>query len=153
MRKVFSKEDFDDLRTEIASLMEAVKEAKLSVGATAAEGGSWHDNAAYDEATRRTQVLSRQLQDMREMLSGAEILEPLPSDGAVRYGRTVTFKDLDTEEVQTIKLGSFYAAKPKPNVASYTSPLARLLIGARADEIRQGEVGARKRRLQIIEIK
>lgn len=152
MRKFFSKEDFDNLRTQITSLTEEVKEAKLSVGETAAEGGSWHDNAAYDEATRRTQILSRQLQELRSLVSGAEILEPLPNDGKVRYGRTVTYEDLDTRESQTIIIGSFYATGRKPDVVSHASPIATLLIGTQAGEIRQGKIGARERRLQIIKI-
>ncbi|MDP3784588.1 MAG: GreA/GreB family elongation factor, partial [bacterium] len=86
------------------------------------------------------------------VLSGAEALEPIPNDGVVRYGRTVTFKNLDTEEVKIVRLGSFYVVNPQPNVASYTSPLARLLIGARVGEIREGEIGTQKCRLQIVQI-
>ncbi|MCS5553472.1 MAG: GreA/GreB family elongation factor, partial [SAR324 cluster bacterium] len=60
-------------------------------------------------------------------------IEKLSGDKVV-FGATVTFEDIDTEEVSNYQIVGEYESDIKQNKISISSPIARALIGRSAGE-------------------
>jgi len=101
----------------------------------ARELGDLSENAEYHAAKEKQGLLAAQIRDMEDKLSRAEIIDPAKLSGPrVIFGATVTIMDPDTDEEQTLQIVGQDEADTKLNKISYTSPLARALIGRELDD-------------------
>jgi transcription elongation factor GreA len=101
----------------------------------ARELGDLSENAEYHAAKDKQGLLAAQIRDMEDKIARAEIIDPAKLSGRrVIFGATVTIMDADTDEQQTIQIVGQDEADTKSNKISYTSPLARGLIGRELEE-------------------
>ena len=82
------------------------------------------------EARRRLRVAERDLRYFRAQLKRAELVQPAPDIGSVRFGARVTFCGSDGKE-QKVRIVGDDEADAAAGDISWASPLARALIGER----------------------
>ena len=147
----FLKEDLADLDAGITSIKERVSSAGQQVGEAAGESYDWHDNFAYEQAQRDRAMWTKKLIEMTELKQRARRVEPDYLAGYVGLGRIATFEDLITGQVSSLRIGSYQVFKD--DSISYTTPVARLLLGASIGTVRRGRIGGEEKHFRIINVK
>jgi transcription elongation factor GreA len=120
----------------------------------AARQGDLRENAGYDAAKDRLDLIHAKLAQIGEQLAGAHFIEDLKIPGdIVSLGTRVMLLDLDEgREVAYCILGPADADLDR-DIISFQSPLARGMIGRRvADEISVDTPGG-TRRFRILSIR
>lgn len=149
---LFLREDLKTLEERIAEASERVKEALKLIGEGAeSDSNTWHDNVAYDEGQRQNDMWSGRVQELVSVRRNAKIVEIPQDNNVVRVGKTITIRDETTGETQTFQIGSYLVLSER-NAVSYHAPLGRLLLGARAGDVREGHVGPTKRKFKVLAI-
>lgn len=152
----FLAEDAKKLEDLMAKIREDLAKALKSIGASCQDDPNvWHDNAAYDEAQRLSSMWAQRLNDLQRMALEVLVVDLPRNNSSVEVGHIVVFKDLDTNDVRTIRMGSHMCFRTGDDdiTISYAAPLGQLLMGARVGEIRKGKTAKGLKRFQIIEIK
>ena len=104
----------------------------------AASFGDFSENAELDAAREKQQLLTLEVQKIREKLNQARIIDELEIDASrVSIGTAVTVYDnLEEQEVTWTILGED-ESDPSGGIISYKSPLAKGLIGREeGDEVK-----------------
>ncbi|MFA6365379.1 MAG: GreA/GreB family elongation factor [Candidatus Paceibacterota bacterium] len=147
----FLEKDLNVLNSEIKKLTEQIKEVAKEAAEGSEGGNEWHDNFSYEEGRRIQEMLSLRLKELTEIRQNARLIQPPKLKDRAIVGCVVTIKYLDTNEIQTFEIGG-YIVFDNRNAISYNAPLARMLIGARVEEIREAVLGKTTKRIQIIAI-
>jgi transcription elongation GreA/GreB family factor len=151
MRHYFLPEDLEVLDQRIAELKETIKEVGRQMGEACEQGAeTFHDNFGWEDGDRKMRMWTRRYRELIRVRELALMVEPGGDPKVVRMGRHVRFEDLDTERVQEVLIGS-YLVFTKDRI-SCTSPLARILIGAREGELREGVLAGRKVTLEVLAV-
>ncbi len=112
-------------RREVANLIEVAR-----------SHGDLRENADYDSAKERQGMLEANIRDLEDKLARADIIDVSRHNGdRVVFGATVTFIDLDTDEVRSLTIVGELEADPTVGLISVASPLARGFIGKRVDDV------------------
>ncbi|MDP1833526.1 MAG: GreA/GreB family elongation factor [Candidatus Moranbacteria bacterium] len=152
--KYFLKEDYDALCNEIVVLCDRIKEIGKEMGASCQEGAeTFHDNFAHEDGIRQQHMWSTKLRDLITIRNESKII-PIPSTRVekVSLGNTVTYKEVGSNKENCRKISSFIVFVDQENCISYNSPVARILTGGMAGDIREGVVGGKKKKFEIIKI-
>lgn len=147
----FLERDWMELNDRIRSVNKKVEDAGKDVGESCSQGAeTFHDNAPYEEAVRAMQLNSSRLRELVNIQQEAEVI-PYPSNpNKVVIGSVVKVLDMDTDDLEVFQIGSYIAFFPKQ--ISYTSPLAKLLLGVPKYHSKRGKVGDRERELLVLDI-
>lgn len=115
--------------------VEMVKISK-EIGA-ARELGDLAENAEYHAAKEKQGIIAAHIRDLEDKLARAEVIDPAKLSGEkIIFSSTVTVEDLDSGESQRFQIVGQDEADSKAGRISYTSPLARAMIGkAEGDEV------------------
>lgn len=152
MHYFFLREDFDRLNGEIAEVCDKIKETGQEMGISCKEGAeTFHDNWVYEEGERRQHMLSSQLRKLIQIRNRARVVAPdeITAD-RVSIGTTIIVRDETTSAERTFRIGS-YKTYREGDVA-YNAPLARVLIGAKVGDTRQGMVGGKQATLTVLNV-
>jgi len=149
MNFYFLKEDLDELNKKISELMEELNKFTLEIGKDYQEDRGIF---TFEEGERQKQMMSRRLQELIQIRNNAVIATPNGCLKEVGFGRRVTFEDKETSEVFKYKIGSYMVFFENDNVISYEAPLARLLVGSKVGDVKEGLIGSKKRIFQILNI-
>lgn len=148
----FLKEDFEDLIEKITGLTNQIRKIGQEMGASCKEGAeTFHDNFAFEDGERQQYMLSKRLVELIRIRNNARVISPNKDSARVSIGKTIILKDEYTGKTQSVRIGSYMVLK-NGNAISYNSPLARILIGAKVGEIRNGKIGGREKKFSIIKI-
>lgn len=149
----FLKKDFEALNIEIEKIAEKIKVIGKEMGKSCQEGAeTFHDNFAFEDGERQQYMWSSRLRELIRIRNQARVAEPKKGD-QVSFGLTVTIQDVDTDEIQTLKIGSFMVfAKQEEKAISYNAPLARMLLSGKVGEIREAVIANKKRGFLILKI-
>ena len=115
--------------------------------AEAREHGDLKENAEYHAAREQQSFIEGRIKDIEAKLSHAQIIDitEMNDDGKVIFGTTVQLLDIDSDEVVTYRIVGDDEADIKLGLISYSSPLARAIIGKReGDEIDFQAPGGKK---------
>lgn len=113
----------------------------------------WHDNFAYEENQRQMHLLARRVRELESSLDRMEVVPTFATaPKTVRLGAGVSLSFLDEDQEMTFLVAGFEDGNPAENRVSYTSPLARAVLGARPGEVRQVRIGSRIRDVEILRI-
>jgi transcription elongation GreA/GreB family factor len=152
MRHHFLAEDLDALDQRIADLKETIREVGRQMGEACEQGAeTFHDNFGWEDGDRKMRMWTRRYRELVRVRELALVVEPVGDPEVVRMGRHVRFEDLDTGREQEVFIGS-YLVFTRDRI-SCSSPLARLLIGAREGELREGTLGERKVTIEVLEVR
>ena len=151
MAYYFLREDLDILNQMIRRVHELVKDSGRQIGESCTEGAeTYHDNFSYEEAVRTFSLNTARFMELIRIQGQIMLVEPDQNHKIVSIGSTVKILDMDTDELETFQIGSYLVFRE--GAISYTSPLARLLLGASLGYIRKGIIGSREREFLILEI-
>ncbi|MGQ4809059.1 Transcription elongation factor GreA [Candidatus Entotheonellaceae bacterium PAL068K] len=139
-------EELTKLRTQ--DLLE-VSRAK----SVAAADGDLSENAEYQAAREKLEMLQRRIYELEEQLRSPRFIEELPiSCERVSIGTKVSCRDLETQEEIVYTIVGPADAVPEHNIVSFQSPLARGLIGKELYDEVAITIPAGTRRLHILDI-
>ena len=118
--------DLKALREERPRIVDAIEEARAH--------GDLSENAEYHAAKERQGQVEAQIGDLEGKISRAQIIDPTTLSGdKVIFGATVTLLDEDDKPVKYQIVGETEADAAKGRI-SYSSPIARAMIGKQVEE-------------------
>lgn len=106
-----------------------------------------------DERRRSVTVIEGKLALLQERIVSARVLDPTqqPQD-EVRFGATVTLKQLETGKEQRFQIVGVDEANVKQQKISFTAPIARAVTGLYAGEVADFRLGSEVRKLKVLAI-
>lgn len=138
--------ELDHLRkVERPDVVRAIEEARAH--------GDLRENAEYHAAKERQGFIEARLREIEGKISHAEVIDVTELDGdRVVFGATVTIFDFATDKESTYKIVGDDEADLKEGKISFSSPIAKALIGkAEGDEVTIVTPGG-KREVEIISV-
>ena len=130
-----TKKGYKLLKKELKQLLSTDRPAVVNAISTAREHGDLKENAEYHAAKEQQGFIEGRIQELNAKLANANVIdiEKLSGDKVV-FGATVTFEDIDTDEVSNYQIVGEDESDIKQNKISVSSPIARSLIGRSAGE-------------------
>lgn len=132
MNKVpMTKAGADALEAELENLKKVQRPRITQAIAEAREHGDLKENAEYHAAREQQSFCEGRIQEIEGKLSYAQIIDitTLPEGDKVIFGATVDILNVDTDETVTYQIVGDDEADVKAGKISYSSPIARGLIG------------------------
>jgi transcription elongation factor GreA len=125
------------LRTELQQLKSVRRPKIIASIAVAREHGDLKENAEYHAAREQQSFCEGRIQDIEGKLSNIQIIDvtKMTNTGKVIFGTTVSIVNLKTNEEITYRIVGEDEADIKNNLISYSSPIARGLIGKELDDV------------------
>lgn len=127
------------LREELNQLKSVERPRIIAAIAEAREHGDLKENAEYHAAREQQGFVEGRIQEIEGKLSNAQVIDvtSLPKTGKVVFGVTVDLINLEDDTEVTYTLVGEDEADVKAAKISYTSPIARGLIGKEAGDVAQ----------------
>ena len=145
----------DKLRQELTELKTVARPRVIQAIAEARAHGDLKENAEYHAAREQQGFIEGRIQEIEGKLSTAQIIDvaALNAGGKVVFGATVQVLDLNTDEEHTYKIVGEDEADIRHGLISYSSPIARGLIGkVEGDEV-EFEVPGGRREFEVLSVK
>lgn len=118
--------DLKALRDERPKIVDAIEEARAH--------GDLSENAEYHAAKERQGQVEAMIGDIDSKISRAQIIDPKTLSGdKIVFGSTVTLLDDDDKPIKYQIVGETEADATAGRI-SYSSPMARALIGKQVDD-------------------
>lgn len=124
------REELDRLKSvERPRIIQAIAEARAH--------GDLKENAEYHAAREQQGFTEGRIQEIEGKLSHAQVIDVtrLPETGKVVFGVTVDVLKLETDETVTYRIVGEDEADVRKNLLSFTSPMARALIGKEEGDV------------------
>lgn len=146
----FLTTDYHHLEEEIEKLKTRIKAIGKDMGDSCKEGAeTFHDNFAYEQGERDQRMWSQKLREFERLKNHIQIVQPSDSL-VVSIGKRVKIQNYESREVQTWTIGSYLTFDE--DHMSYAAPLAKLIIGAKAGEMRTGNIAGLVQTFLILEV-
>jgi transcription elongation factor GreA len=125
------------LKTELERLKFVERPKIVEAIATARAHGDLKENAEYHAAREQQSFNEGRILELEAKLSHAQVVDitKLPNNGKVVFGATVTLLNVSTEEEISYKIVGEDESEIKENKISYSSPIARAIIGRELDDV------------------
>lgn len=119
------------LREELTDLKSVQRPRVIEAIAEAREHGDLKENAEYHAAREQQSFIEGRIKDIEGKLSHAQVIDvsQMKANGKVIFGATVELLDLDTDASVTYQIVGDDEADIKKGLISFSSPLARAMIG------------------------
>ena len=143
------------LREELKRLKSVDRPDVIKAIAEAREHGDLKENAEYHAAKEQQGFIEGRIQEVEAKLSNIQEIDVTTIDakGKIVFGCTVEVLDVDSSEETVYKIVGEDEADLKSGMISYTSPIARALIGKNeGDEVEFSAPGGEKH-IEIIEVR
>jgi transcription elongation factor GreA len=126
---------FVALRDELHHLKGTERPSVIKAISDAREHGDLGENAEYHAAKEKQSFIEGRIAELEDKVSRAEVIDLSKISGDdVKFGATIQLIDDDTDEIHTYQIVGSDEADVKKGLLSITSPLARALIGKKADD-------------------
>ena len=121
----------DLLRTELHKLKSVERPAVITAIAEARAQGDITENAEYEAARERQGFIEGRIIELEAKLANAQVIDPalLDDDGRVVFGSTVELMDTASQATVSYQIVGEDEADLKVGKISYSSPIAKALIG------------------------
>jgi transcription elongation factor GreA len=126
------------LREELSDLKLVQRPRIIQAIAEARAHGDLRENAEYHAAREQQSFCEGRIKEIESKLSDCEVIDVtrLPNNGKVVFGATVTLADPDQGKTVVYQIVGEDEADVKSGKISYTSPVARAMMGKQeGDEI------------------
>ena len=143
------------LRDELSKLKSEDRPRVIQSIAEARAHGDLKENAEYHAAKEEQGFIEGRIKEVEGKLSHLQVIDVtmIDAQGKVIFGATVELHDLQTEMETTYKIVGEDEADIGKGLISYTSPIARALIGKNeGDDVTFSAPGGDKQ-YEIIEIR
>ena len=115
-------------RVERPKIVKAIEEARAH--------GDLSENAEYDAAKNAQGMLEGRIREIEAKLAAAQIVDVNKLSGEkVTFGASVSLIDIDTDEEKQVHIVGEDQADAEAGMISFSSPLARGLIGKSIDDV------------------
>ena len=117
--------------------------------------GDLSENAEYDAAKEKQSFVEGRILDIEGKLSSAQIISTamLEDDGRVVFGVTVDLEEAETGEKVSYQIVGEDEADLKLGKISFTSPIARALIGKSAGDVAEVRAPGGTREYEIVDVR
>jgi len=117
--------------------------------------GDLSENAEYDAAKEKQSFVEGRILDIEGKLSNAQIINIalLDVDGRVVFGVTVDLEETETGEKVCYQIVGEDEADLKLGKISFTSPIARALIGKSAGDVAEVRAPGGTREFEIVDVR
>ena len=143
------------LRDELQRLKSEDRPQVIQAIAEAREHGDLKENAEYHAAKEQQGFIEGRIKEIEGKLSHVQVIDVTEIDarGKVVFGATVELLDVQTDTETTYKIVGEDEADIASGLISFTSPIARALIGKdEGDEVSFAAPGGEKQ-YEIIDVK
>lgn len=125
------------LREELKKLKSEDRPRVIQAIADAREHGDLKENAEYHAAREQQSFIEGRIQEIEGKLSVVQVIDvtAMEDTGKVIFGTTVHLLNMDTDEEVKYQIVGEDEADIKAGKLSVSSPIARALVGKRADDV------------------
>ena len=149
-----TREGYESLNAELEHLITVVRKENAERLKEAISLGDISENAEYDAAKDAQAETEERISTIEEILRTAVIVdESDESDDSVQTGRTVTIKDLNTDELSTYKIVGTTEADPLNGKLSNVSLVGQHLLNHHAGDKVEFPIPDGIARYEILEVK
>ena len=143
------------LREELHRLKTVDRPHVITAIAEARAQGDLSENAEYDAARERQGFIEGRILELEAKLSNAQIIDPalLEDDGRVVFGTTVELSDSESGETVVYQIVGEDEADIKAGKISYSSPIAKALIGKFSGDVAQVRTPGGEKEFEIVDVK
>ena len=123
--------------------------------AEAREHGDLKENAEYHAAREQQGFIEGRIKELEGKLSHIQVIDVTEIDGGgkVIFGATVELLDVETDTEIVYKIVGEDEADLKSNMISYTSPIARALIGKQEEDTVVFKAPGGEKEYEVIEVR
>ncbi len=124
------------LQAELKQLKSVDRPAIIKAIAEAREHGDLKENAEYHAAKEQQGFIEGRIKELEGKLSHVQVIDvtEMNNTGKVIFGSTVVLLDEETDKEISYKIVGEDEADIKTGLISFTSPIARAMIGKSADD-------------------
>ena len=143
------------LRNELHRLKTVDRPAVITAIAEARSQGDITENAEYEAARERQGFIEGRIIELETKLANAQLIDPalLDDDGRVVFGSTVELMDTSSDESVTYQIVGEDEADIKLGKISYSSPIARALIGKSEGDVAEVRTPGGVKEFEIVDVK
>ena len=143
------------LRAELQNLKSVQRPSVITAIAEARAQGDISENAEYEAARERQGFIEGRIIELEAKLSNAQIIDPtlLDDDDRVVFGSTVELIDTATQETMAYQIVGEDEADLKLAKISYSSPIAKALIGKSAGDVAEVRTPGGVKEFEIVDVK
>jgi transcription elongation factor GreA len=143
------------LRSELHRLKTVDRPAVITAIAEARAQGDLSENAEYDAARERQGFIEGRIIELEAKLGNAQIIDPklLDDDGRVVFGSTVELMDTAGKETMTYQIVGEDEADLKVGKISYSSPIAKGLIGKYSGDVAEVRTPGGVKEFEIVDVR
>ncbi len=143
------------LRAELQNLKAVERPDVVRAISEARAQGDLSENAEYDAAKERQGFVEGRIIELEGKLSSAQIIDPkaLEDDGRVVFGVTVDLEEVASGEKVTYTIVGEDEADLKLAKISFSSPMARAMIGKSAGDVVEVRAPGGSKDYEIVEVK
>jgi transcription elongation factor GreA len=143
------------LRAELHKLKTVERPAVITAIAEARAQGDITENAEYESARDRQGFIEGRIIELEAKLSNCQIIDPqlLDDDDRVVFGSTVELIDTATQETVSYQIVGEDEADLKLAKISYSSPIAKALIGKSAGDVAEVRTPGGVKEFEIVDVK
>ena len=143
------------LQEELKRLKSVDRPQVIEAIAEARAHGDLKENAEYHAAKEQQGFIEMRIKDLEGKLSHLQVIDVTAIDGKgkVVFGSTVELLDEDTKQELEYRIVGEDEAAIKNNLISYTSPIARALIGQSEGDVVSFQAPGGEKNFEILEVK
>ena len=143
------------LREELHRLKTVDRPANSAAIGEARAHGDLSENAEYHAARERTGFIEGRISELEAKLANAQIIDPqlLDDDDRVVFGSTVELLDVASNETVVYQIVGEDEADLKLAKISYSSPIAKALIGKSSGDVAEVRTPGGVREFEIVDVK
>ena len=143
------------LQVELKSLKGVDRPTVIKAIAEARAHGDLKENAEYHAAKDQQGFIEARIKELEGKLSHVQVIDVTEIDarGKIIFGSTVELLDENTDKEITYKIVGEDEADIKVGMVSFTSPIARALIGKNEGDIVEFKAPDGDRSYEVIEVR
>jgi transcription elongation factor GreA len=143
------------LRAELHKLKSVERPAVITAIAEARAQGDITENAEYEAARERQGFIEGRIIELEAKLSNAQIIDPLllDDDDRVVFGSTVELMDTASQQTVTYQIVGEDEADLKLAKISYSSPIAKALIGKSSGDVAEVRTPGGVKEFEIVDVR
>ena len=145
----------EKLREELRELKNVVRPRIIASIATAREHGDLKENAEYHAAREQQSFAEGRIADLNGKLSNAQIIDitEIKPTGKIIFGVTVDLIEEETGNEVTYQIVGVDEADIKVGKISFSSPIARALIGKEEGDVAEVQAPGGVKEYEILKVR
>ena len=143
------------LKSELQRLKSIERPAVITAIAEARAQGDLSENAEYDAAREKQGFIEGRIIELEAKLSNAQVIDPklLDAEDRVVFGSTVELMDTAGKETVTYQIVGEDEADLKLAKISYSSPIAKALIGKYSGDVAEVRTPGGVKEFEIVDVR